>query len=257
MERLIAYGCSWTEGEGCDLNIEKTLSRNEQKKFRNSNSWPLFLSKKLNIKSCINKGISSCSNRKIFNDIISDVENKNITSDDFVCIMFSSSLRDYVPFLPNGEWISWSVKHLINTPDKFYNSYHGVSAEFNDFLSDYKKFFITNLFSQDYYNFVNQNYIIFLQKLFKHYKIKYIMLESFDTMLHPPLKNNFTYLIDYSTIFGKLETTTREMLKKTKRTDIWEVEQNYDIVSTQHPNKKGYEIIANELYNFIIKNNII
>ena len=259
MKRLVAYGCSWTEGEGSDVSIESTLSPNEKRIFRNTNSWPQKLSDLLDISTTINRGVSGNSNRKIFNDIIKDVENKNVTSDDFVCIMFSSSLRDYVPFLPQGEWVSWSVKHLLETPDRFYNSYdeHGVSSSFNNFLSKYKRFFVTNLFNQEYYNIVNQNYIIFLQKLFEEYDIKYMMCESFEYMVQPPLNSDFTEHIHTNTIFGELKLTLRDLLNELNRKDIWEHVDRYDTRATQHPNKEGYKIIADELFNFIKSNKVI
>jgi len=155
--------------------------------------------------------------------------------------------------------VSWSVKHLLERPDRFYNSYdeHGVSPKFNKFLSDYKKFFVTELFTQDYYNITNQNYIIFLQKLFRHYNIKYIMMESFEKMVQVPLKNDFTNQIDKSTIFGELEYTFRELLNNTNRKDIWEHLDRYDTRATQHPNKEGYKIISDELYQFIKQNKIL
>ena len=259
MNRLVAYGCSWTEGEGSDVSIEKFLSPNEKRVFRNENSWPSVLANKLNIPNTLNRGVSGNSNRKMFNDIIKDIENGNVTSSDFVSIMFSSSLRDYVPYLQDGEWVSWSVKHLLETPDRFYDSYdeHGHSSTFNEFLSNYKKFFITDLFNQDYYNLKNQNYIIFLQKLLNHYNIKYIMMESFEKMVQPPLKNDYLKLIDTVPIFGNLKTTFREILNKLDRNDIWEHVERYDTRATQHPNKEGYKIIADELYQFINKNNIL
>jgi len=260
MNRLVAYGCSWTEGEGADVSIESTLSPNEKRKFRNENSWAQKLSEKLNISECINRGVSGNSNRRMFNDIIKDIENGNVTSNDFVCIMFSSSLRDYVPFLPQGEWISWSVKHLLQTPDRFYNSYdeHGVSHKFNTFLSKYKKYFITNLFSQNYYNIVNQNYIIFLQQLFNHYNIKYIMSEGLELMVDNVNKSDDkTNLIDYSNYFGGGKETFRSFLNKLKRSDIWEKVENFQEIATQHPNKEGYKIIADELYTFIKQNKIL
>ena len=259
MKRLVAYGCSWTEGEGSDVPIENTLSPNEKRKFRNKHSWSKNLADKMEIPEVLNNGISGNSNRKMFNDIIKDVENEKITSDDFVCIMFSSSLRDYVPFLPEGEWLSYSVKHLLEMPDKFYNSYdeHGTSISFNNFLSKYKRFFVTNLFNQEYYNIVNQNYIIFLQKLFEEYNIKYIMCESFEYMIHYPLDNNFTEHMNKNTIFGELKLSFRDVLNNLNRKDIWEHEDKYDSRATQHPNKKGYKIIAEELFNFIKTNKVI
>jgi len=259
MNRLIAYGCSWTSGEGCDSDIESTLTNDELLKFRNENSWPYFLSKKLNIHEYINNGISGNSNIKIFNKIVNDIESNKIDSGDFICIMFSSSLRDTVPFLPDGEWISNSVKHLIQTPDNFYNSYNqvGNSSIFNKFLSNYKKFFITNLFTSDYYNIVNQNYIIFLQKLLNEYDIKYIMMESFEPMLEYPLKNDYLKLINTDKIYGKLKTTFRDVLNMYDSKDIWERGYNYDTVATQHPNKIGYNLISDKLFEFIKDNTIL
>lgn len=257
IKRLVAYGCSWTEGEGCDKDIEKTLSSKELKDFRNKNSWVYLLSQKLLIKNTLNNGISASSNRKIFNDIIHDIESGKITSKDFVCIMFSSSLRDYVPFLPDGEWISWSVKHLIDSPDKFYKSYTGNSNKFNKFLSKYKEFFISNLFTQEYYNYVNQNYIIFLQKLLKHYKIKYIMMESFESMVQEPINNDLRSMIDTSNIFGNLNITFKDFLISKQDENLWEERINYETVPKQHPSKIGYELIANTLYKFIKKNDFL
>ena len=260
MRRLVAYGCSWTEGEGSDISIENKLKPNEKRKFRNKHAWPKILSDKLKIKNTLNRGISGNSNRKMFNDIVKDVENGNVTEDDFVCIMFSSSLRDYVPFLPDGEWISWSVKHLLQTPDRFFNSYdeHGVSTTFNEFLSNYKKFFVNELFNQEYYNIVNQNYIIFLQKLFEHYNIKYIFSEGLELMVDNPLKENDNRdLIKYENYYGGGLVTFREFLIKTKFKNIWEISDNYKTIATQHPNKEGYKIIADELFNFIRTNKVI
>ena len=252
--RLIAYGCSWTEGEGCDITIESNLSSDELKHFRNQNSWVKLLADKLNISEVINNGISGNSNRKLFNQIIDDVESGKIKKGDFVCIMFSSSLRDYVPFLPNGEWISWSVKHLIQLPTKFYKSYKGKSSKFDVFLQKYKKFFLSNLFSQDYYNYVNQNYIIFLQKLLSEYDIEYIMMDAFENMIQEPVHNDFRYLIDVSSYFGKLEYTLKDYLINSSQPNLWEA--GITPLKFLHPNKNGYELIANKLYEFIQTKNL-
>ena len=103
---LHAYGDSWTEGQGVDGELIYT-DREELKNYRNEYSWVNLLSKKLDV-PFVNNGISGYGNNKIFNQIVSDVQSKKIKSEDFVIIMWSSSLRDYVPFLPNNEWISWS-----------------------------------------------------------------------------------------------------------------------------------------------------
>ena len=168
---LHGYGCSWTEGEGSDSEIEKTLKNEELNLFRNSHSWVKLLADKLNL-DWINNGISGNSNYAIFNGVIDDVTNGKVKEGDLVVVMWSSSLRDSVTFLPKKEWVSWSVKHLINLPHKFVNSYKSDNEKYDNFLSDYKTFFLSMMFNQNYYNIVNQNYIIFLQKLFKEYDIR-------------------------------------------------------------------------------------
>lgn len=256
---LHAYGCSWTEGEGTNITIENTLlDRTKKQKFRNQFSWPQFLSNELKCE-CINNGISGNANNKIFNDIVNDVQSKKIKKDDLVIIMWSSSLRDYVPFLPKGEWVSWSVKHLMQMPERFITSHKSENAQYDNFLSEYKNFFITNMFNQNYYNIVNQNYIILIQKLLKFYDIKYIMGDAIESMLldlHK--KDDITHIIDKKNYWEFNKKTLRDLLNKTNRLDIWEHQDTtFKTRATQHPNEEGYRLISQELYNYIVKNNII
>lgn len=253
---LYGYGCSWTEGEGCDSKIEKTLKNQELNLFRNSHSWVKVVSDKLNCES-VNNGISGNSNSAIFNKIIDDVINGTIKEDDLIVIMWSSSLRDVVPFLPKNEWVSWSIKHLINLPDKFITSYKSDNTKYDDFLSDYKTFFLSMVFNQNYYNIVNQNYIIFLQKLFKEYGLKYLMIDGFDKMVHNlQPSDDITHLINKKNYWQFDKSTMRDFLMNTK-TDCFETLQTIDENPAQHPNSLGYNLISEEIYNYIIKNNII
>lgn len=253
---LHGYGCSWTEGEGCDTEIEKTLKNQQLNLFRNSHSWVRGVAEKLNCE-WINNGISGNSNSAIFNGVINDVTEYKIKKNDLVIIMWSSSLRDVVPFLPKNEWISWSIKHLANLPDKFINSYKSDNNKYDQFLSDYKTFFLSMMFNQNYYNIVNQNYIIFLQKLFKEYGIKYLMIDAFDKMVHNvPTVDDITHLINKKNYWQFDKSTIREFLIKTK-TNCFETNQTIDENPAQHPNSLGYNLISEEIYNYIIKNNII
>lgn len=256
---LHTYGDSWTEGEGADIEIENSLNDRDKKRlFRNSLSWSKFLSDKLNL-SNHNNGISGNANNKIFNQIVTDIQDERVRKGDLVVIMWSSSLRDYVPFLPKGEWISWSVKHLLQTPEKFINSYHSNNEFYNNFLIDYKNYFIGNVYSQHYFNIVNQNYIIFLQKLFEFYKINYLFCDGLESMiidLHK--KDDLTHLINKKNYYKFGKETFRDFLLKTNRLDVWEHQDaNYETRATQHPNKNGYKLISEEIYNYIIKNDII
>ena len=69
---LHAYGCSWTEGEGCDNDIEKLLKNQELVVFRNQQSWVKILADRLGCE-WINNGKSGNPNSIIFNSVIGDV----------------------------------------------------------------------------------------------------------------------------------------------------------------------------------------
>ena len=250
---LHAYGCSWTEGEGSYVPEVALISdRDEKRLFRNRHSWPRVLANHLGIKD-INNGIGGNANLKIFNSVVQDLRYGKINKKDLVVIMWSSSLRDYVPFLPRGEWISWSVKHLVERPDKFLFSYKSDDEMFNSFFTDFKKLYVGQLYNQNYYNIVNQNYVVFLQEMFNSYKIPYIMAESFDSMfIDIPKQDDRTYLINEDYYWGFKKQNFRDFLNRTKRLDVWEYQdETYETRPTQHPNENGYQLIGDELYKFV------
>ena len=249
---LHAYGDSWTEGEGCDLYEESKLKKQELIIYRNQHSWVKILGEKLGL-NWINNGKSGNPNAVIFNQIIDDITNGRIKRGDLVVILWSSSLRDYAAFLPRQQWVSWSVKHLINLPEKFTNSYKSNNSTYDLFLSEYKSFFLNEMFSQNYYNIVNQNYIIFLQKLFEYYNIKCVMADAFDKMIsNLDLKDDITHLINKSTYWNFMNNTMKDYLEQTK-TDCFENTNN----PGKHPNELGYKLISEEFYNYIVKNVIL
>lgn len=250
---LHGYGDSWTEGEGCNFKMESTLKNQDLILYRNQYSWVKLLSDRLGLK-WINNGKSGNPNAVIFNQIIDDILNCRIKEGDLVIVLWSSSLRDYAAFLPRQQWVSWSVKHLINLPEKFINSYKSNNTNYDLFLSEYKSFFLNNLFSQNYYNIVNQNYIIFLQKLFEHYKIKYLMADAFDKMvenLQP--KDDLTQHINKFFYWEFMNKTMRDHLEFNSNVDCFEEIHN----PAKHPNELGYKQITEELYNYIVKNGIL
>jgi hypothetical protein len=256
--KLHAYGDSWTEGEGANWNVESQIKDRQQLQlYRNQHSWVNHLSKKLGLEP-VNNGWSGRANNLIFNDVINDLRNDKIKKNDFVVIMWSSTLRDYVPFLPKGEWISWGQLELSILPHKFTESYQFGNDKFNSFLSDYKKFFLLELFNQNYYNIVNQNYIIFLQKMLDEYKINYLMCDGFDLMVQDlDKKNDVTHLINKKKYWGFAEKSIESwMMKNYKNNPVWEVKIPNPIKVAQHPNIEGYKLITEELYNYIVKNEL-
>jgi len=72
MRRLIAFGCSYTEGIG--LNKEET--------------WPDVLANKLNLE-CINNGTSGASNKQILHNVL----NFNFSPNDIVIILWTFHSR--------------------------------------------------------------------------------------------------------------------------------------------------------------------
>jgi len=253
---LHGYGDSWTEGEGCNINEENNLKNQELIIYRNQHSWVKLLSDKLELK-WINNGKSGNPNAVIFNQIIDDVTTGRVKKGDFVIILWSSSLRDYAAFLPRQQWISWSVKHLINLSEKFINSYRSNNSTYDSFLSEYKSFFLNEMFNQNYYNIVNQNYIIFLQRLFEYYGVKYVMADAFDKMIFDlDSKDDITHLINKSYYWNFMNNTIKDFLIETK-TDCFEDEKMLIKNPAQHPNKLGYKLISEEFYNYIVKNDIL
>ena len=256
MKRLVAYGDSWTIGEGCNREVEDALSKHEKMAYQKENSWVKFLADDLNF-TYENNGISGNPNNKIFNQIIDDVKNGITTKNDLVVVMWSSSLRDYLPFMPHGpkgEWLSWSTKHLMQTPERFFTSTQTENRYYDFFMEDYKKFWLTNLNSDLYYSIVNQNYIIFLQQFFAHYKINYVLCDGIEDMFLGVSKDyDKTHLVETKNYWGCMQTTFREWLIQHTDETYWEYQENWDNRSTQHPNREGYRLISNELYSFIKK----
>ena len=241
--KLHAYGDSWTEGQGT------TIDRKEWKNY----SWVKIVSDKLGMYSN-NNGISGNSNLSIFNKVVDDLIENKIQENDIVVVMWSSSLRDTVPFLPKNEWVSWSVKHLAELPYKFIESSQSKNEKYNNFLYSFKELFITDLFNQNYYNIVNQNYIIFLQKMFEFHKIKYAMFDAFESMIIDINKNDSKIdFIDNKCYWGFNKKTIRDFLNDTNREDIWEHIDNYKDRPTQHPNIEGYKLISELVHDFIVE----
>ena len=111
--KLFTYGDSWTEGQGASPVKEQSIDdRDEKKYFRNSKSWPKVLS---DLMGCHhqNQSLSGTNNNHIFNTIINDIKSGLVNSGDLIIIMWSSSLRDNVPFFPLNEWHIWGINYIF------------------------------------------------------------------------------------------------------------------------------------------------
>jgi lysophospholipase L1-like esterase len=256
--KLFTYGDSWTEGVGSDLIKEHLIDdEEERKKFRNDRSWPSKLSSLLQIEHQ-NQSISGVDNNSIFNNVIDNIKSGLIKSGDLIIIMWSSSLRDNVPFFPTNEWHTWGSNYLnpIHKKKWFIWRHLTKNSTYNDFLINFKEFFIDELFTQDYYNIVNQNYILFIQKLCEYYHVNYIFCDAFDKMVtNVKPENDKTNHINKTPYWGFGDKTFKDLLISTNDRNVWEAPQ-IDIMKAPgaHPSELGYKIIAEELFNFIGKN---
>lgn len=261
--KLFTFGDSWTEGVGGDLEEEYTTdSPAGRTKIRHKYSWPTQLSNLLNV-DLQNDGVGGFSNNAIFNAVWFKLKNELISSKDFIIIMWSSSLRDNVPFFPSEDNLNFWGKRYTSKEHLYkylLNNTHLNNSEFFAIEKDYKDYFISNLFTDTYYDIVNQNYIMYLQFIFKKLGIRYLFCDAFDFMLSNVITDSVdkTILIDKNRYWKFRSKTFRDFLAETGRKDVWEDNQYWNNkIEGKHPNKNGYELISNELHKFISDNNLL
>ena len=204
-------------------------------------------------------------NKQIFDKVIDTIKSGTIKENDLVVIMWSSSLRDNVPFFPNDEWHIWG-KNYTQKKWRFFwfiNSFKNISlgAKYKNFIKSYKEFFIDNLYDDTYYNIVNQNYILFLQKLFEAYNVNYVFCDAFDFMVNEDIDSHLdrTNFINKSNYYKFREVTLKDFLVSLDPTDsdLWEEPIKWSDTPGKHPNAMGYQKISVEIYDFIINSDIL
>jgi len=86
MSRVVAFGCSYTYGQGLeDCHVEPNLPGPQPSKF----AWPRLVAKELNYE-CVNMGTPAFSNLAILNSML----NFTFQPDDIVLVMWSFKTRD-------------------------------------------------------------------------------------------------------------------------------------------------------------------
>lgn len=262
--RLFTFGDSWTEGVGSDVNLEKELnSEKEKTKIRHNFCWGNRLSKLLGVEF-LNLGMGASSNKTIFDMVAQSIHNQTINKDDLVVVMWSSSLRDELPFFPShNPWHFWgeryiSKKHIYEfIVDKSESNKKDLHINLK---KEYKEFFIEKLFSNSYYNIVNQNYIIYLQFMFEKIGIRYLFCDAFDNMIKDDITVEIdnTDLINKNHYWGFGNKTMKDFLVETNLKNVWEDNSFWlNNKGGKHPSKHGYELIAGELHRWIVQKNIL
>ena len=117
------------------------------------------------------------------------------------------------------------------------------------FFQEYSKFYLTEMFDEQYYEIVNYNIIVFLQKYFEYKKVNYIMLDAFDYMVnknYEHIDTKYYWNFNKKTIYSYIASFNDE--------DLLEVEgYNLHEQTPRHPSIEGHKILAEELYKFYNK----
>jgi len=255
--KLFTFGDSWTEGVGGNLTEEFTTSISEECTIiRQKYCWPKHLSDLLECE-VRNNGVGAFSNNAIFNVVHHQLNNKIITQDDFVVIMWSSSLRDELPFFPNNNSFSMLGNRYKNKHHLLKHIFDGISGDnlrYNRAEKNFRDYYVSNLFNDTYYDIINQNYILHLQFLFNELGIRYLFCDAFDIMINKNIHKlvDKTNLIESDKYWGYQTKTMTNLLIDTGRKDVWEDGNNWmSTTAGKHPSNNGYKLIANELFKFI------
>lgn len=261
--KLFTFGDSWTEGVGGNVKEELTTNIPEERTIiRQKYCWPKYLSDILNF-DFINNGVGGFSNNAIFNTVYHQIKNDVITKNDFVIVMWSSSLRDPLPFFHHDDdFFIWGKRykskgHIFKY---IFNGINGNNLNYNKAEQKFRNYYISNLFNNIYYDIINQNYILHLQFIFKELGIRYLFCDAFDIMINKNMINDIdkTNLIDENNYWGYKDKTMADLLIQSSRKDVWEDGSYWtDDTVGKHPNSNGYKLIAEELHRFIIKNNLL
>lgn len=269
--RIVAFGDSFTAGEGTNYDYTETLSTfEEREKYQRSHSWPKYLSDLMEI-DYVNNGEVGSTNYRIFSNIFEQYSVKKIKEDDLIIIMWSSPIRDHLPFFPN-IWSSsgpiglgWSLKELSspeamqkfseryftnmqknNLDKRFPGIVDYIQKDLTEFMitGNYFKYFMNNVYDENYYKTLSTNYLVFLQKYFEWKNQKYIMCDAFDEMVFD------TNLVD--TNFYYRDKTASDILGDDGG-DVYEKGIHKTQHSARHPNINGHKLISKKLFEFITK----
>jgi hypothetical protein len=69
--------------------------------------------------------------------------------------------------------------------------------------------------------------------------------------------DDVTHLINTKNYWGFGKQTIRDFIVKISDETAWEYPEPFEVIPSKHPNKKGYNLISEELYNYIVRNNIL
>ena len=90
--------------------------------------------------------------------------------------------------------------------------------------------------------------------MLESYNVKYLMVDAFELMVQSVNKiDDKTNLINKKNYFHFGKKTARDILQENKKLNVWEGPLNCknEPEFWYHPNKQGYELIGEKIYDFI------
>ena len=233
--KVIAFGDSWTAGEGTNRSItNKMKTFDEVEQYQKQHSWPRYLADKIGVQYK-NFGEVGSTNYRIFSNVFEQFAENQISNDDLIVIMWSSPLRDPLPFFPHmfsrtgPIGLSWSLKELATDSKESLKRYYDHWG---------KTFYLENLHDESYYKLLNTNYMIMLQKYLESKGIDYIMCNAFEELDYDEKLVDITNYYNHQTMFEFLSN----------KGEVWEDTQS--IYTIKHPNTQGHKLIAQEVFDF-------
>ena len=274
MKRIISFGDSFTLGLGTNRTVEEELFRSEddrqegkdkQIEFQNNNCFSKFFADEFDV-PVINTAVPGCNNKDILNEIMHFDLINGYDRDDFILIGFTSSYRDKLPFFPDvyndsvRHGFQWSMKELplLSNPKdiffwknaEFFNKWKNWTDDFennlNNFMKNYLKFYMVEVYDDSYWQIYNSNIIVYIQKYLEFKKINYIMIDAFEPML-----DDVPEFIDKRYYWGCSDKNIWSYLKMFNDEDLFELGgfQINNLVPN-HPSRKGHKLFTEELYRF-------
>lgn len=270
MKKVISFGDSFTVGLGTDIHYEesqlgshpdwdtmtdkeKHLKRKEVNIFRNENSFTKYFCDYFPDSEWKNNGRIGCSNIDILNTIFEmDLKHPNNEAyeDFFYLIQWSSSLRDSLPWFPqiynDSRYFGLttgikSLTHMLNKGSSIWKGGDPIGG-IGDFLSQYLPKYLVESYTEDYYKIYNGSILHLLIDFLNFRKVKYIIMDGFETMIND---NKF---LDTKYYWGYGDKTIHSYLKTFKDESLFEdKKEEFDC---KHPSKKGHKLFAEELFRF-------
>ncbi len=281
---IFCYGDSWVEGVGSEFEpgsgeiCDKLRYGNQWEHMRNRYSWPGQLQTKIikinNYTKIIREGYSGFSNYDIYKRIINHISTEKIKSGDIAIISLSSILREPLSFLytksdykdDHHGFMNYSNSTMIHDNEHNINNLHWIKSlddKFKNLTESVYQDYLVNRFNYSFLYEITMNYICNLQIYFEKLGIDYLFVNAFEYNVSK--ESPFYDQINFQNWILPNYTLQEYLLDKAKEMDkslpysVWENDfKNVDkCLDGPHPNKIGYEIISDLIYDELIKRNLI